>query len=445
MNKNVLIHVFWALAALVSFVVGSQLFPAKSSNNEGQTADSRMGTRSGSKSSLGGGGGVNPSNRSGGTDILAQLKPGKGTPLSALEIERLGEQLRSSSNPIERRLAFSKMLEGMTAENALEVREQIAELPGHSAEFREFHYAWGAIAGIDAIMFGADTEKPDMSPALAGWAGANPQEAIKWFQSLNMENDSRFDDLLKDRKVPVEELRNHLLDGLVGGLADADPHLASEFVLALNKEGNKHSHRLIHTVIGSVLRGDPSDAIAWGESLPEGDMRNSALGRIAGHLAGQNLEEAVEWAANYADKPEGGRIVQEVVGRWAHRKPEEALQWVESLPEGAGKERGLHSTFSAWAGRNPEEAGNYIHQMSKSPERDSAISGYALRVMHEDPARGVEWASSISDPSNRERTLIRAAQHYMHRDRGAAQQWLATSGLSEEAKQSVLNPRHRHR
>lgn len=446
MNKSFLIHGIWALAALGAFVVGSQLFPAGSSKNDGTgmaSAEGRAGKRSGSNSP-GGGSGDSSKGRAGGAALLAQLKPGAGKPLSTLEIERLGEQLRGSSNPIERRLAFSKMLEGMTPENALEVREQIAGLPGHSAEFREFHYAWGAIAGIDAIMFGADTEKPDMSPALAGWAGANPQEAIKWFQNLNMESDSRFDDLLKERKVPAEELRNHLLGGLVSGLADADPHVAGEFVLALEREGNDHAHRLIHTVIGSVLRGDTKDAIAWGESLPEGDLRNSALGRIAGHMAGQDLEAAVEWAANYVDKPEGARVVQEVVGRWAHREPEEALEWVQSLPDGSGKERGMHSTFSAWAGRNPEEAGSYIHKMPKSPERDSAISGYALRVMHEDPARGVEWAASIGDPSNRERTLIRAAQHYMHRDRSAAQQWLSTSGLSEEAKKSVRNPpRHR--
>ena len=63
----------------------------------------------------------------------------------------------------------------------------------NSAEFKEFHYAWGAVGGTDAIMFGVDTVEPDMQPALSGWASSDPQKAIEWFEALDMENDSSFD------------------------------------------------------------------------------------------------------------------------------------------------------------------------------------------------------------------------------------------------------------
>ena len=119
--------------------------------------------------------------------------------MSEAEVESLGEQFRNSTNPIERRLASSRLLEGLSAENALAVREQIAHLHHHSPEFREFHYAWGAVAGMEATMFGADTEEDDMSPALAGWASADPGAALAWFKGLDMENDRDFDPLLKDR------------------------------------------------------------------------------------------------------------------------------------------------------------------------------------------------------------------------------------------------------
>ena len=56
-------------------------------------------------------------------------------------------------------------------------------LPAESAEFREFHFAWGKIAGTVAVLFGADTEMADMSPALAGWASADPAAALLALQS----------------------------------------------------------------------------------------------------------------------------------------------------------------------------------------------------------------------------------------------------------------------
>ncbi len=112
--------------------------------------------------------------------------------LSEREIELLGEKFRSS-NPIERRLAFSELLEGLTAENALLVREQIEHLSDKSPEYREFHYAWGAIGGVDAVLFGADTPGDDMAPTLSGWASTDPLGARAWLETLDMENDPAFD------------------------------------------------------------------------------------------------------------------------------------------------------------------------------------------------------------------------------------------------------------
>ena len=57
------------------------------------------------------------------------------------DIKALGKTFRKVASPIERRLAFSKLLEGLTSENALLVRQQIAHLNHKSPEFQEFHYA----------------------------------------------------------------------------------------------------------------------------------------------------------------------------------------------------------------------------------------------------------------------------------------------------------------
>ncbi|MGB0144693.1 MAG: hypothetical protein ACPGAP_07955, partial [Akkermansiaceae bacterium] len=90
-----------------------------------------------------------------------------------------------SGDLIERRLAFAAILEKLTPENARDLRELIADFPQDSPEFREFHYAWGAVAGVEAVTHGRDTPKKDMAASLAGWASNDPSAALAFFDTLS--------------------------------------------------------------------------------------------------------------------------------------------------------------------------------------------------------------------------------------------------------------------
>ena len=147
-----------------------------------------------------------------------------------------------------------------------------------------------------------------MSPALAGWASANPSAALAWFEGLDLDNDPRLDPVLKDRKIPVAALRHGLMRGLVQGLADADPDTATRFVTGLASTDQRQAEGFMHIVAGAVLRtGSPTDAATWAEALPEGQLRNSVIGRVAHQYAESNPDEAAEWAANYSERPEGAQ------------------------------------------------------------------------------------------------------------------------------------------
>ena len=139
-------------------------------------ADSKSLKRDGEKASSQQGKGA-------GFEIGSTTSSGKKI-LSDLEIESLGQKLKGSTNPIDKRLAFSQLLQGLTAENALLIRDQIKDFDAGSPEFKEFHYAWGAVGGTDAVMFGVDTVEPDMSPALSGWASSDPQKAIEKLENI---------------------------------------------------------------------------------------------------------------------------------------------------------------------------------------------------------------------------------------------------------------------
>ncbi len=72
-----------------------------------------------------------------------------------------------------------------------------------------------------------------------------------------MMNDPRFDALLKGREISEENMRNHLIGGLVHGLAIADTDMAAKFVIDLAAAGNERATGLLSIVTGLGLGATP--------------------------------------------------------------------------------------------------------------------------------------------------------------------------------------------
>ncbi|MEJ6581806.1 MAG: hypothetical protein QNL33_04765 [Akkermansiaceae bacterium] len=385
-------HAIWAAVAAGAFYVGSSSSPdhqASSGNSRDSSAPSTLPLS----------GRTNPSPENGARhssenplssrnhDIASLLG---STHLSDEDIALLGEEFRTAKGPIARRLAFSELLKGMTPENAKLMREQIDHLPQDSPEFREFHYAWGALAGQEAVLNGADTPKRDMAATLAGWASADPDNALAYFNSLTPE---------------VQNGGNHMKWGAVFGLADANPDLAAEFATVRHANGDKDAGKMIHITAGAILQNG-------------------------------NLETAKEWAQNVPGGPLKGEATSKVAEEISKNNPKEALSWAQTLAEGDSKNRAIGSTFSNWAGQDPEAAAHQISSLSGA-EKDAATYGYATRVVHDDPAVGIEWASTISDENARNSALLNTGRTFFEKNPEAAAAWLPQSGLSPELQQKI--------
>jgi len=388
MKKNILSHLIWALVALTAFVGGSRFNQADhaGTTSKSQTSPSQLSNRRVSTDG-------SPEER-GPTDTKSSShRSSSQSPLTSFtdaDITELGEVFRIAKGPIERRLAFSEMLKNLTPENARLMRENIAHLPQDSAEFREFHYAWGAIAGKEAITHGKDTPKRDMAASLAGWAASDPTSALAYFNQLTPQEQSS---------------GTHMKWGAAFGLADADPQLAAKFAAERFKNGDKEAPKMIHIAASAVLRsGDREEATDWAANIPEGTLQNQAFERLAGEYAKEDPASTVEWAID--------------------------------LPQGDGKNHAIGTSFHHWAGRSPEEAAAAIASVPAA-DRDAATYGYATRVVHDDPAIGVEWATSISDPVARGSALIDTGRVFYRKDREAAQEWLSNANLPEKSVQKI--------
>jgi hypothetical protein len=143
------------------------------------------------------------------------------SPLSDARIEAVVLDSIRSSDPLERRRAFDRLLQEMpsdtfTIEQAMHVRSLMHENGASGEQWRLFDYAWAAndpeaaIAHIDEIP--EEYRNGFLSNMLPGLASAAPQSAVDLFQS--------FDSDLQG------QLRRRLHEGLI----DHDIELATNYV-----------------------------------------------------------------------------------------------------------------------------------------------------------------------------------------------------------------------
>lgn len=431
MKKTLILHSCWALAVLAAFGLGSKngAPPAAATSDESAAAGkSRLASRSSDT----------------GPDGLASRRdkraPGKaessqlGRLFGAIasadgNLDTLFAQALRDPNPITRRLAFSKLLESMTPENAGAMREQLVALGAEPDQWRDFHYAWGALDGQAAFDHAANSPERDLAVTMTGWAAANPAEAMA---------------LLDNLPENMQGQRDELTASVVAGLADTNRSMATDLVLRLGQQGNERAGNLMEIVASETLRAEgPEAASRWSESLPDGPLKSTAMGRVADAYARKDPEAAARWAQNLAGESYAARAIEQIGGRWAQSNPVAAVGWLEDLPAGNGQTAGLRNAFGDWEDRDPVAAGEYLLSMPQSPQRDSSISGFATGYAWQNPQVAIAWAQEIRDPALRESSLTQAGQAFYRRDPDGAVAWLESSGLSAEARQRVLQPERR--
>jgi hypothetical protein len=423
-RKTTITHGCWAMAALAAFWIGSSLNPPASPRNS--TGDG--GGRPVLSALVSKGSSAAASPLRGGADLASQISgdliSGR-RPAGAADFEALARQSVRDPNPIRRRLAFGRLLEALTPENALEIREQLVASGAGGEEWRDFNYSWGAMAGVEAVNFAVSSKEPDLDAALAGWASANPDGAIAF---------------LDDLPEGMRENRGRFAESVVSGLANRDTNSATDLAIKLAGDGGVQGEKLMGLIAGKALRHSGiEDSAAWSESLPDGPLKAAAMDVIAGEYVKRDPEAAAQWVSGFADQDYAAGVIEEVGDGLAKRDPVAAASWLENLPEGRGQVVGLSSVFGDWEDRDPVAASEYLLSMPESALRDSAISGFSRGYAWQDPQAAIAWAEDIGDPALRESTLTRAGQAFLRRDPESARAWLPNSGLSPEAQRAVLD------
>ena len=430
------IHGPWAVGLIGAFFLGthwqnSGLSPNRKSASD---RDTRINSISGTSRTTSEDGSRDPNSnrkdRSSATadDLISDIF---NSSTFASGIETLAKEALSDPNQIKRRIAFSKLLEGMTPGNASAIRDQLTALGAGGAEWRDFNYAWGALAGADAFTNAMTSEKKDLESLISGWAAVDSSGAMAMLGNLPEE---------------LADQRERLENGIVAGLADRNRDEAADYVFSLAAAGRENTGRLMERVAQEVLRASGhEEASQWVAGLDDGPLKGSAMNEIAERYVRNDPEAASQWIEKFAEEDYAARAVREIGKEWAEREPLAAVTWLDKLPAGEGQKAGLSSAFGDWEDKDPVAAGEYLMSMPTSAKRDSAIAGFAAGYAYQDPETAIAWARDISDPTMRNQSLTRVGEAFFRRDPAAAREWLPQSGLSPEAQAAIQQPRRRGR
>jgi hypothetical protein len=448
MKNQLLINCFYFLLTTAMFVVGSQFAGSPSSGsvrpgkghhvkvvqpNAGQGLSALAGSGkpalASENSSFPSGAGDNDGPVS--LAVLEREWHGKGLrfedyalengPLSDGQIEELVLAAIKSSDPVERRRAFDRILEEMrsdsfTVEQAMTIRKTMHDNSASGEQWQTFDYAWGANDPAAAVAYIEQVPERYRNGytgnMLPGLASVEPQTAIDLVAGME------------------GEIRRRMTGRLIEGLADNDIGVATEYVFGLAENEDPHATQHMRKLAREVVDNEGLEGgLSWAENLEEGPLQGAALWQVANEFTNEDPEAASLWAEQFVGQEQNSRLFGEVVREWDDR--EAAAAWVDSLEPGQGQRDALSAVFGFKGANQPHEAVQEIIDMPASQDRDFAINGFISGLAAQDGESAVIWAAEITDPGMRESAMIRAGRQFFRQDHQAAVEWFNASGLPE--------------
>jgi hypothetical protein len=365
------------------------------------------------------------------------------------DMEAIIKEINNTNDPLLRQKMFASLLENLTPENAkdafLALRENGGRGPfgrGGDDQLRLFTNAWGRIDGpgaVAALKELSEAEGEDgrgrgrgrgdrgggfTSSVLAGWATADGAGAANYVAGI--------EDQGEQSRAAFGVVRGML----VNGVDEAMGYIQS---LPATEDNERLRGISMAMVTDEILKQGLDQAQNFVDTVQDPDLRAGALTRVTMEMMQEDRAAAAEWLVQYGDEEASSYAANRLADQWSREDPQAAMEWAGQL-SGESRASAYQETMENWARQDATAAGQYLETLSNSPERDAAVEGYATRVSREDPAGAMAWAETINNAETRQETVIEVAQDWYRSDRVAAEQWIQSSGLNEEAVQSITNP-----
>jgi hypothetical protein len=201
--------------------------------------------------------------------------------------------------------------------------------------------------------------------------------------------------------------------------------------------------RALGILARSIIRRRGTEAaMQWAEALPDTDDRFklSAFRQLGSELAFADPKAAVAWCDRHCAGPYGDGVRQTVATQWSWYDGRAAMEWLSTAPESKERDLAVRTAFRGWRYQDPKGLAEWMAAMG--PEGVPAwllpaLPNHAMWLSHENPLEATRWAARIEDPAQREPTLVAIVRRWREKDPAAAEAWLASSPLSEEAREQA--------
>jgi hypothetical protein len=116
---------------------------------------------------------------------------------------------------------------------------------------------------------------------------------------------------------------------------------------------------------------------------------------------------------------------------WAMVDPQAAQEWALKLPDGDVRDGAIGSMTSAWTQSDPREAATWVNTLPQGKTRDTAALALVGTMSNSEPETAWTWALSIETPGNRINALHDAYLGLHRKDPAIAREMLQSANLSE--------------
>ena len=207
---------------------------------------------------------------------------------------------------------------------------------------------------------------------------------------------------------------------------------------AATLEGGRKTRFLAEALPGWASK-NPTAAIAWLDTMAEGDEKNRYRGSLVAGLADRDIAQATAYVydrANAGDKQAMGYL-QTVAGEEMRKNgPAGATAWGESLADGPLKAAALDHIAGAFASRNPEAAAAWAAKFATADYAEHVIGQVGDKWAERDPKAAIAWLGTLQEGEGRSQGTFTALREWTRRDAIAASGYLAAmppSGSKDSA------------
>ena len=333
------------------------------------------------------------------------------------------QKIMQISDPIKRASLLLSVMENMSSDDFLTVIDDFRSLGitrQRMGEYRQLLHAWTKVDPLAALAYSQENQSSDTAEAiiLASWVKENPAAAIEWAKA-NFDGNGA----------------NPYTVGLIEGLTESDPELATELLNTLPLSTERFESLTFLT--NKFANEDHSVGLAWLDTIEDDAVKAAATQRLLSNYVTDDPEAITEWVTNIEDDELRARSLRSVGGSLARENLSDAKEWVSSL-DPAQQATAASGIIRNLATENSADALAWVQTMQNQEGYQDLLSSYISAAgSQQDYQNALTQIPNIEDDNRQTQAYADSLAMWHRNDPEAAQAWITSNDIPEEAQQAV--------